>query len=154
MQRWSAVFDEIKGGNGKLTPELYKEAKEFGYPDKVIQDMTGVKFLVRGILKEAKKAAELVAKGKLAHIPATYKMVDTCAGEFNAETPYFYSGYNADNEAADFLAMKGKKSLKGKKGTIIVLGSGPIRIGQEINWITRLFSVYGRLKNWAMMLLQ
>lgn len=128
-------FDEIKGGNGKLTPELYKEAKDFGYPDKVIQDMTGVKIPgAGGILKEAKKAAELVAKGKLAHIPATYKMVDTCAGEFNAETPYFYSGYNADNEAADFLAMKGKKSLKGKKGTIIVLGSGPIRIGQGIEF--------------------
>ncbi|MBR5095681.1 MAG: hypothetical protein IK094_01075, partial [Treponema sp.] len=41
--------------------------------------------------------------GKLAHIPATYKMVDTCAGEFNAETPYFYAGYDEQNEAQDFL---------------------------------------------------
>jgi len=48
-----------------------------------------------------KNAAALVKQGKLAHIPATYKMVDTCTGEFSAETPYFYGGYYEENEAAD-----------------------------------------------------
>src|SRR5574344_681533 len=125
-------FAEIKGGKSTLTPELYLDAKKYGYPDKVIQDLTGVKIIgAMGTLKESKQAAQLVAQGKLAHIPATFKMVDTCAGEFNAETPYFYGGYNKENEAEAFL--KEHADTNGK-GTIIVLGSGPIRIGQGIEF--------------------
>ncbi len=76
----------------------------------------------------------MLVEGKLAHIPATYKMVDTCAGEFNAETPYFYGGYDKDNEASFFLAEMEKNKKRSSKGTIIVLGSGPIRIGQGIEF--------------------
>ena len=83
---------------------------------------------------EAEEAAKLRSEGKLAHIPATYKMVDTCAGEFNAETPYFYAGYNKENEAEEFLDIRSKNGKKSSKGTIIVLGSGPIRIGQGIEF--------------------
>ena len=97
-----------------LTPELYLKAKKMGYPDKVIQEMTGI-------------PAE-----KMPHISSTFKMVDTCAGEFNAETPYFYAGYDKENEAEIFLDELHAK--KHSKGTIIVLGSGPIRIGQGIEF--------------------
>ncbi len=62
--------------------------------------------------------------------PRSFKMVDTCAGEFDAETPYFYSTTNGDNEAEQFLAERKTSS----KGTIVVLGSGPIRIGQGIEF--------------------
>ncbi|MDY4902024.1 MAG: carbamoyl-phosphate synthase large subunit [Treponema sp.] len=128
---------EIKQSEGKiqLTPELYKAAKNYGYPDKVIEQLSGVKIPGSGgIIKDAKQAAKLVKQGKLAHIPSTYKMVDTCAGEFNAETPYFYGGYNQANEAEEFLELRNKKGKKSSKGTIIVLGSGPIRIGQGIEF--------------------
>jgi carbamoyl-phosphate synthase large subunit len=128
-------FKKVKDGKRQLSLDFYREAKKYGYPDKVIEAMTGIKIIGSGgTLKDAERAAGLVASGQLAHIPATYKMVDTCAGEFNAETPYFYGGYNTENEAAAFLddrALEGKKS---KKGTIIVLGSGPIRIGQGIEF--------------------
>ncbi len=124
-------FVQIKDGKEELTPQKYLEAKKNGYPDTVIQNMTGLKIIgATGNVAEAEKAAELRHQGKLAHIPATYKMVDTCAGEFNAETPYFYGDYDKTNEAADFLKMQNS----GTKGTIIVLGSGPIRIGQGIEF--------------------
>ncbi len=98
---------------------------------------------------------------KIYHIDAGYKMVDTCAGEFNAETPYFYSAYDSENEAEAFLQERsggvtgavapvegvaedrvagwseGETSPtrdESHKGTIIVLGSGPIRIGQGIEF--------------------
>ena len=62
--------------------------------------------------------------------PRSFKMVDTCAGEFDAETPYFYSTTNGENEAEYFL----KETKRSEKGTIVVLGSGPIRIGQGIEF--------------------
>ena len=62
--------------------------------------------------------------------PRSFKMVDTCAGEFDAETPYFYSTTNGENEAEMFLSERHSSS----KGTIVVLGSGPIRIGQGIEF--------------------
>ena len=97
--------------------------------------MTGVSIPgSTGIITEAEKAAGLRAEGKLAHIPATYKMVDTCAGEFNAETPYFYGGFDTENEAASFLKDMEANKKRSSKGTIIVLGSGPIRIGQGIEF--------------------
>ncbi len=64
-------------------------------------------------------------------IPTSFKMVDTCAGEFDAETPYFYSTTQEQNEAKHFLE---EHKNKDSKGTIVVLGSGPIRIGQGIEF--------------------
>ena len=129
------TFLSVKDGKAELSADLYLEAKKNGYPDKVIEKMTGVSIPgSTGIITEAEKAATLRAEGKLAHIPATYKMVDTCAGEFNAETPYFYGGFDAENEAASFLKEMEAHKKRSSKGTIIVLGSGPIRIGQGIEF--------------------
>ncbi|SJZ29632.1 carbamoyl-phosphate synthase large subunit [Treponema porcinum] len=129
------TFLSVKDGKAELSADLYLEAKKNGYPDKVIEKMTGISIPgSTGIITEAEKAATLRAEGKLAHIPATYKMVDTCAGEFNAETPYFYGGFDAENEAASFLKDMEANKKRSSKGTIIVLGSGPIRIGQGIEF--------------------
>ena len=76
--------------------------------------------------------AELVSASML-YPPRSFKMVDTCAGEFNAETPYFYSTTNGDNEAEQYL-QELHENKKDSKGTIVVLGSGPIRIGQGIEF--------------------
>lgn len=92
-----------------LSEELYREAKRLGYPDKVIGQISG--------------------KPVTFNIPASYKMVDTCGAEFDAETPYFYSTYDTENEAAEFL-----KSHDSGKKRVIVFGSGPIRIGQGIEF--------------------
>ncbi|MDR3331215.1 MAG: carbamoyl-phosphate synthase large subunit [Synergistaceae bacterium] len=93
-----------------LSDAFYKEGKRLGYPDNVIETISGGKIERR--------------------IRASYKMVDTCAGEFAAETPYFYAAYDEENEAEEFI----KSRRKGDKGTIVVLGSGPIRIGQGIEF--------------------
>ena len=97
--------EELK--NNELTEELYLKAKKFGYIDSSIERISGKKIP--------------------AHRQPVYKMVDTCAGEFSAETPYFYSTYDNDCEALPFAE-------KSKKDRIIVLGSGPIRIGQGIEF--------------------
>ncbi len=94
---------------GPLTDDLYMEAKQYGFPDKVIQDLTG--------LPEIK------------HIPACYRMVDTCSAEFAASTPYFYSSYGEEDEAEEFI----QKHTTGKP-VVMVFGSGPIRIGQGIEF--------------------
>ncbi|MBQ5491222.1 MAG: carbamoyl-phosphate synthase large subunit [Treponema sp.] len=73
---------------------------------------------------------ENICSGK-EYIPSSFKMVDTCAGEFDAETPYFYSTTQGQNEAQLFLD---EHKNKNSKGTIVVLGSGPIRIGQGIEF--------------------
>ena len=164
-------FDKVKRGEREFDLEFYKAAKNYGYPDKVIEQLTGKKIVgSQGILSEAKEAAKLLKKGEVAHMPASYKMVDTCAGEFNAETPYFYGCYDEENEAEEFLEELKSKNSNGEikeaanvlarlakgssneelkeaadkvialskekksKGTIIVLGSGPIRIGQGIEF--------------------
>ncbi|MDR0904233.1 MAG: carbamoyl-phosphate synthase large subunit [Ruminococcus sp.] len=95
----------------ELTDELYLQAKHFGYTDEAITRISGGK-----AIKNPRKAV--------------YKMVDTCAGEFMAETPYFYSTYDDENEAAEFKASHTDPNKK----TIIVFGSGPIRIGQGIEF--------------------
>ncbi len=89
----------------KLTPELYLAAKKFGFTDKVIERLHGKPV------------------GELSRLPV-YKTVDTCAAEFEAETPYYYSTYDEETEV---------KPATGKK-KIMVLGSGPIRIGQGIEF--------------------
>ncbi|MDD6072983.1 MAG: carbamoyl-phosphate synthase large subunit, partial [Clostridium sp.] len=94
---------------GPLTDALYLEAKQYGFPDKVIHELTG--------LPEIK------------HLPACYRMVDTCSAEFAASTPYFYSSYGEEDEAAEFI----QKHTSGKP-VVMVFGSGPIRIGQGIEF--------------------
>ncbi len=94
---------------GDLTEEKYRTAKQYGYPDKTIERISGKKCPL--------------------HQNVVYKMVDTCAGEFKAETPYFYSTYDEENEAEQFIARRNS----GKK-KVIVFGSGPIRIGQGIEF--------------------
>ena len=91
------------------TEELYERAKQYGYPDSVIKKLTG---------KDIPRPKS-----------ASYKMVDTCAAEFEAQTPYFYATYDEENEAKTFI-----ESHKSEKECIIVLGSGPIRIGQGIEF--------------------
>ena len=95
-----------------LTVELLAEAKRLGYPDRVIADFCG------------KSVAEIKETRKQNGIIAAYKMVDTCAAEFDAATPYYYSTFGSFNEAPK---TSGKKK-------IMVLGSGPIRIGQGIEF--------------------
>lgn len=101
---------------GKLTEELYTRGKKLGYPDATIARLSG---------------CEMAFERK-----PTFKMVDTCAGEFAAHTPYFYATYDTEesggeDEAKEFIrAAKQKES----KGTVVVLGSGPIRIGQGIEF--------------------
>ena len=125
-------LEDVKNGKAELTLEKYKELKEAGFPDKLIQDVSGVKITgALGNLKESEEAANLVKEGKLAHIPSGFKLVSTCTGRFESDSPYFYSAYNCENEAESYL-----KTLKNRssKGTIVVLGSGPIRIGQGIEF--------------------
>ena len=95
--------------DGELTEEKYLLAKQYGYLDKTIERMSGQ---ICPVQKHA-----------------VFKMVDTCAGEFKAETPYFYSTYDDENEAAQFI----ERTHSGKK-KVIVFGSGPIRIGQGIEF--------------------
>ncbi len=97
---------------GPLTGELLREAKRLEFPDTVISRLTGIP---QNQIKEMRKKEG---------IEAAYKMVDTCAAEFEAQTPYYYSCYGSQNEA---------KRTKDKK-KVLVLGSGPIRIGQGIEF--------------------
>ena len=125
-------LEDVKNGKAELTLEKYKELKEAGFPDKLIQDVSGVTITgALGNLKEAEAAAKLVKEGKLAHIPSSFKLVSTCTGRFESDSPYFYSAYNCENESANYLSTLKNRS---SKGTIVVLGSGPIRIGQGIEF--------------------
>ena len=95
-----------------LTPELLKEAKRIEFPDNVIARLTG-------------KTEEEIKELRYANgITAAYKMVDTCAAEFEASTPYYYSVFGSENEVVE---TKDRKK-------VLVLGSGPIRIGQGIEF--------------------
>ena len=98
--------------NEPLTKELMLEAKRLEFPDRVIAQFTG------------KTREEIHAMRKEMGITAAYKMVDTCAAEFEAHTPYYYSCFGSENEV---------KPVSTKK-KIMVLGSGPIRIGQGIEF--------------------
>ena len=98
--------------NQELTPELLKEAKRIEFPDNVIARLTG-------------KTEEEIKEMRYANgIVAAYKMVDTCAAEFAASTPYYYSVFGSENEVVE---TKDRKK-------VLVLGSGPIRIGQGIEF--------------------
>ena len=96
----------------ELTVDLLKEAKRIEFPDNVIARLTG------------KTEREIHDMRHANGIVASYKIVDTCAAEFAAETPYYYSVYGSENEVEE---TTGKKK-------VLVLGSGPIRIGQGIEF--------------------
>ncbi|MGN0812697.1 MAG: carbamoyl-phosphate synthase large subunit [Candidatus Coproplasma sp.] len=95
-----------------LTKDMYIKGKKLGYPDKELERISGNKLPK--------------------HVNACFKMVDTCAAEFAAQTPYFYSTYDEKehDEAVPFVT----RSRQNKKKRIIVIGSGPIRIGQGIEF--------------------
>ena len=106
--------------------EEYIEGKKLGFTDSS---------LIKIASKNPANSSKLLKFRKQDLISPTYKMVDTCSGEFDATTPYFYATYNTsdaggENEVLPFLCDDSAKS----KGTIIVLGSGPIRIGQGIEF--------------------
>ncbi len=122
----------IKDERGELSLSQYRAAKALGYPDRVIESLSGVRICASGVADE-QKGAEPVEAGKLLHIPASYKIVDTAHGAA-AKTPYFYAVTDAENEAAAFLHAQNAAGKKSEKGTVIVLGSGPIRIGQGIEF--------------------
>ena len=107
MQHLADIENEL--ARGELTEESYRTAKQYGFLDKTIRRLTGKEIPVQ--------------------LHASYKMVDTCAAEFAARTPYFYSSFDEENEAAEFIA----EHPTGKK-KVMVFGSGPIRIGQGIEF--------------------
>ncbi|MEL7634780.1 MULTISPECIES: carbamoyl-phosphate synthase large subunit [Sporomusa] len=95
----------------ELSPTVLLRAKKMGFADKTIAELTGkTVYQIRTMRKEA-------------NIVPTYKMVDTCAGEFEAVTPYYYSSYAQEDEVTTTDKRK-----------VVVLGSGPIRIGQGIEF--------------------
>lgn len=106
LRKIANIEKELAGG---LTDELYVRAKEAGFLDKTIKKLSG---------------CEITNP-----LTPVYKMVDTCAAEFAANTPYFYSTFDKENEAREFIDKK-----KNNRPTVVVLGSGPIRIGQGIEF--------------------
>ena len=109
-----AILVEMENSlkNEPLTKELLSEAKRIEFPDKVIAELTG---------KTEKEIKNLRTEYG---INAAFKMVDTCAAEFAASTPYYYSCFGSENEV---------EKTEGRK-KVLVLGSGPIRIGQGIEF--------------------
>ena len=89
-----------------LDEKLYRRAKRLGYTDGALRRLCGV--------------------DRVPDLPMTYKMVDTCGAEFDAETPYFYSSFDSECESRAFP--------RSGKPVVMVLGSGPIRIGQGIEF--------------------
>ena len=100
-----AAFEQRITGK-TLSGEDYKKAKTLGYPDAALRRITGM--------------------AALPGLNMSYKMVDTCAAEFDAETPYFYSSFDETCESTAFP--------RSGRPVVMVLGSGPIRIGQGIEF--------------------
>ena len=121
IDRWFidkiAVIVEMEDAlqHQELNEELLLEAKRMEFPDNVIARMTG------------KSEDEIKAMRQEYGIKAAYKLVDTCAGEFEAATPYYYSVYGDKETENEAVATPDKKK-------VLVLGSGPIRIGQGIEF--------------------
>ena len=97
--------------NNKFNPNTLKTCKQYGFSDKIISQFWECNI---DEVREFRKSHNIIP---------VYKMVDTCAAEFSSETPYFYSTYEFENE-----------SIVSKRESILVLGSGPIRIGQGIEF--------------------
>ena len=109
-----AIIVEMEAAlkKGPLTADLLREAKRIEFPDNVIARLTGI------------SEQDIHQMRKDNGIVAAFKMVDTCAAEFAAETPYYYSCFGSENEAA----------FTNDRKKVLVLGSGPIRIGQGIEF--------------------
>ena len=105
--------EELKRCKGEPDIDTLKQAKEMCFADSYIGALCGM------------TQADVKALREKYHIIPAFKMVDTCAAEFDAETPYYYSTYDGENEARD--DGSGRKK-------VLVLGSGPIRIGQGIEF--------------------
>ena len=118
LSRLQNLVDYEASIQNGLTPELYQRGKYLGYPDAALRRLSGSE--------------------TLPPFRAGYKMVDTCAAEFDAQTPYFYASADARCEARTFP--------RSGKPVVMVLGSGPIRIGQGIEFDC------GRSRPWAMTL--
>lgn len=93
----------------QMTKQEYMSGKKLGYPDSALKSISGNPLPM--------------------HRNAVFKTVDTCAAEFKAETPYFYSTYDDENEAKEYIEEKRSNAKR-----VIVFGSGPIRIGQGIEF--------------------
>jgi carbamoyl-phosphate synthase large subunit len=107
---------EVELATGELTEEKYARAKKYNYLDSTIERISGQRLAGKGINRRY----------------CAYKVVDTCAGEFAAKTPYFYGVYGSgteENEALEFISDNNQGRKK-----VIVFGSGPIRIGQGIEF--------------------
>ena len=113
FQRIIAMENELKSCKGEPDMDTLKRAKEMCFADSYIGALCGM------------TQAQVKALRERYGIIPSFKMVDTCAAEFDAETPYYYSTYDGENEAVD--------NGSGKK-KVLVLGSGPIRIGQGIEF--------------------
>ena len=113
---------EEKLEKGPVTPELLREAKRLEFPDNVISRLSG--------MPEGEIKALRLENG----ITAAYKMVDTCAAEFEASTPYYYSVYGGENEAEESRSGQIRPDGTVCPKKVLVLGSGPIRIGQGIEF--------------------
>ena len=112
FQRIIDMENELERCKGEPSADTLKRAKEMCFADSYIGTLCGMKQSQVKALRE-----------KYGIIPS-FKMVDTCAAEFDAETPYYYSSYDGENEAVE----------TGDRKKVLVLGSGPIRIGQGIEF--------------------
>jgi carbamoyl-phosphate synthase large subunit len=108
---WRITMAEAKISRGLPDPETLLEAKRLGFSDATLARLAGLTETSIRLLRENLQ------------LRPVYKMVDTCAAEFEAVTPYFYSAYETEDEAQD-----------PEGGSVLVLGSGPIRIGQGIEF--------------------
>ena len=104
------VFESVRNAC-ELNPETVRQAKRYGFSDLLISRLTGI------------SVPEIRQWRYSSGIRPVYKMVDTCAAEFEAVTPYFYSTYDLENEAVPTSRPK-----------VLVIGGGPIRIGQGIEF--------------------
>ena len=112
FQRIIDMENELERCKGVPSADTLKRAKEMCFADSYIGTLCGM------------KQAEVKALREKYGIVPSFKMVDTCAAEFDAETPYYYSSYDGENEAVETSDRK----------KVLVLGSGPIRIGQGIEF--------------------
>lgn len=114
LRRLTEMEERLLGE--ELSEELLLEAKRLGFPDSVIAELCG------------KSEGEILEMRRKLGILASFQMVDTCAAEFSAKTPYYYSVYGSQDEAE----REGREQAGKKK--VLILGSGPIRIGQGIEF--------------------
>ena len=114
LRRLTEMEERLLGE--ELSEELLLEAKRLGFPDSVIAELCG------------KSEGEILEMRRKLGILASFQMVDTCAAEFSAKTPYYYSVYGSQDEAG----REGRDRAEKKR--VLILGSGPIRIGQGIEF--------------------